>query len=167
MIDALSCSNREGTVVRCLTEEATRSLGEDLATVVAAGDRIGLCGPLGAGKTAFVRGLAQGLGIPAQKVRSPTFTLVNEYSGGRLRLYHVDFYRIEATPLDRLSLREVMYGDGVTVAEWWDRIEGETCHLRIDIRIVGVEERVLELVAFDQRYAEWARKLKGHGLQWH
>ncbi|HTM21868.1 MAG TPA: tRNA (adenosine(37)-N6)-threonylcarbamoyltransferase complex ATPase subunit type 1 TsaE, partial [Kofleriaceae bacterium] len=75
---------------------ATLALGERLGRAAAAGDLIGMIGDLGAGKTLLVQGIAAGLALPeAVKVTSPTFTLINEYRGGRMPLYHCDLYRIE------------------------------------------------------------------------
>ena len=80
-----------------------------------------LSGNLGAGKTAFVRGLAIGLGIDAEEVSSPTFTLIHEYRGGRLPLYHADLYRLDKSATDDLGLDEVAV-DGVLAIEWPDRL---------------------------------------------
>ena len=80
-----------------------------------------LSGDLGAGKTAFVRGLAAGLGIDPGEVSSPTFTLVQEYRGGRLTLYHVDLYRLQPEEVDDLGLDELTEA-GVTAIEWPDRL---------------------------------------------
>ena len=88
------------------SEDDTRAVGSRLARRLRGGELIGLHGDLGAGKTVFVRGLADGLGVDPGKVRSPTFTLINEYSGGRLPLYHIDLYRLAPSETDRLALRE-------------------------------------------------------------
>ena len=77
------------------SEAETSALGRALGRRLSAGDVVLLAGPLGAGKTAFVRGLAEGLGCAADEVSSPTFTLVQEYRGGRLPLVHVDLYRLD------------------------------------------------------------------------
>ncbi len=100
----------------------TESLGEKFGRAVASGTVVALSGDLGAGKTQFVRGLARGLGI-SQRVHSPTFTLVNEYGGGRLKLFHLDLYRLE-TPEQILSagIEEFLQPDGVAVIEWAERI---------------------------------------------
>lgn len=80
-----------------------------------------LFGELGAGKTAFVRGLAQGLGVPAEEVSSPTFTLVQEYRGRTLPLYHVDLYRLSPAEADDLGL-DALTQEGVMAVEWADRL---------------------------------------------
>jgi tRNA threonylcarbamoyladenosine biosynthesis protein TsaE len=94
----------------------------ELATSLSAGDVLLLSGDLGAGKTAFVRGLAQGLEIDESDVSSPTFTLVHEYRGGRLALYHVDLYRLDRAATDDLGLDELGIADGVLAIEWPDRL---------------------------------------------
>ena len=80
-----------------------------------------LYGQLGAGKTAFVRGLARGLGAAADEVSSPTFTIIQEYVGRTATLYHVDLYRLEPAEVDDLGLDELVSGDGVVAIEWADR----------------------------------------------
>jgi len=134
------------------SEGETRASGVRLARYVRGGELIGLVGELGAGKTCFVRGLAEGLGIAPQKVRSPTFTLVNEYSGGRLPLYHIDLYRLLPSPVDRMALREYFYGDGVCVVEWFERLGEESPHLRIQFTFVGARERTLVAQAHGAQY---------------
>jgi tRNA threonylcarbamoyladenosine biosynthesis protein TsaE len=106
------------------SEEETVAAGERLAGRLRAGDVVLLFGQLGAGKTAFVRGLARGLGASADEVSSPTFTLIQEYAGGRATLYHVDLYRLEAAEIADLGLDELVSGDGIVAIEWADRWEG-------------------------------------------
>jgi len=132
--------------------EETHALGVRLGQRTRRGDLIGLRGELGSGKTCLVRGLAEGLGIPAHKVRSPTFTLVNEYSGGRLPLYHIDLYRLVPTAMDRMALRDYLYGDGVCVVEWVERLGEDAPHLDIAFTFAGPHERVLVAVADGVQY---------------
>jgi tRNA threonylcarbamoyladenosine biosynthesis protein TsaE len=104
------------------SETETAAAGRDLAARLGPGDVVLLTGDLGAGKTAFVRGLADGLGIDAGDVTSPTFTLIQEYAGGRLPLYHVDLYRLKPIEVDDLGLDELTNEGGVTAIEWPDRL---------------------------------------------
>ncbi len=103
--------------------EQTEKFGYELATSLCAGDVIALTGDLGAGKTCLTRGIAKGLGSTSH-VSSPTFTIVNEYEGGRLLLFHFDTYRLSG-PDDFLmsGLDEYFFRDGVCVIEWSDIIE--------------------------------------------
>jgi len=121
--------------------EATERLGEARGRAARAGEVIALSGDLGAGKTQWVRGFARGLGY-AGRVHSPTFTLVNEYVGGRLKLYHLDLYRLD-TPEQVLAagLGELLAADGVAVVEWAERLAGlraaRQLQLRVRIEITG------------------------------
>lgn len=104
--------------------EMTMALGKQLAPGLQAPDVILLDGDLGAGKTTFTKGLAAGLGIK-RNVKSPTFTIIREYQGGRLPLYHMDVYRLEDGSGDELGLEEYFNGDGVNVVEWSQFIADE------------------------------------------
>ena len=103
--------------------EATRSLGERLGAGLQAGDRVLLFGDLGAGKTTLVQGLCRGLGVPEEDyVRSPTFTLVNQYRG-RHPVYHIDLYRIDSAPdLETLGLEEILESPSVSLVEWAEKL---------------------------------------------
>lgn len=101
--------------------EETESFGRQFAGNVKPGDVLALVGQLGSGKTQFVKGLASGLGA-ATPATSPTFTLIHEYSGGRLTIYHFDFFRIDdRQSVERLGLDEYFLGDGVAIVEWADK----------------------------------------------
>ena len=129
-------------------EAETSRIGEELARTLGAGDVVLLYGPLGAGKTAFVRGLALGLGASADEVSSPTFTLVQEYMGGRLPLYHVDLYRLEAKEIDDLGLDELISGDGVVAIEWADRWDARPEDAReVWIEDAGEDRRIVRVVS--------------------
>jgi tRNA threonylcarbamoyladenosine biosynthesis protein TsaE len=104
------------------SEIETAAVGRDLAQSLRAGDTVLLHGELGAGKTAFVRGLAEGLGVSPDAVSSPTFTLIQEYRGGRLPLFHVDLYRLDdPREIDDLGLEEIA-ADGVLAIEWAEKL---------------------------------------------
>jgi len=100
----------------------TESLGENWGRAAQRGLVIALSGDLGAGKTQLVKGVARGLGVTA-RVHSPTFTLVNEYGGGRLKLFHLDLFRLETqAQIHSAGIEEFLQPDGVAVIEWAERI---------------------------------------------
>ena len=118
----------------------TESLGEQFGRAAQRGLVILLSGDLGAGKTQFVRGVARGLDISA-RVHSPTFTLVNEYDGGRLKLFHLDLYRLEtAEQVLSAGVEDFLSPDGVSVIEWAERLEIGNWKLEVrEIRKVKIE----------------------------
>jgi tRNA threonylcarbamoyladenosine biosynthesis protein TsaE len=120
------------------SEEETGSVGEALARSLTAGAVVLLYGDLGAGKTAFVRGLARGLGAPEEDVSSPTFTLIQQYAG-RVPLYHVDLYRLEPREADDLGLEDLVLGDGVVAIEWAERWHGRPDDV-VEVRIEDAGE---------------------------
>ena len=116
--------------------QETEALGERLAARLRPGDVIAYTGDLGAGKTAFTRGLARGLGV-ADRVTSPTFTIVNEYEGGRLPLFHFDMYRLgSADELFDIGWEDYLARGGVCAVEWSENVENalEEDTIRVDIR---------------------------------
>ncbi len=117
------------------SEAETEALGEALAGRLTAGDVIAFSGDLGAGKTAFTRGLARGLGV-TERVTSPTFTIVNEYLGGRLPLFHFDLYRLgSAEELFDIGWEDYLDRGGVCAVEWSENGEGVLEDpIRVDIR---------------------------------
>jgi tRNA threonylcarbamoyladenosine biosynthesis protein TsaE len=130
----------------------TESLGEQWGHEAKSGLVIALSGDLGAGKTQLVKGIARGLGI-STRVHSPTFTLVNIYTGGRLTLYHLDLYRLE-TPEQILSagLEEYLKPDGVAVVEWaerwFDEVQSPTSKVQ---SLTGVRHVKIETLSENER----------------
>jgi tRNA threonylcarbamoyladenosine biosynthesis protein TsaE len=133
--------------------EETRSLGSLLGKHAAAGLLIDLNGELGSGKTCLTQGIARGLGVPESTyVTSPTFALVNEYAG-RLRLIHVDLYRIDTVAeFEELGLDELMIGSHVTVIEWADKIAEmlPVERLSVSMEVMGEQVRNLLLAGYGQ-----------------
>src|SRR3990167_2461906 len=109
-----------GDGIVCHGPEETLRLGEEFAAWARDGAVFSLEGPLGAGKTQFVKGLARGLGVQ-EEATSPTFTLVHEYSGGRPALVHFDFYRLESAEELRTPGFDDYLGQGVLAIEWGDK----------------------------------------------
>ncbi len=144
------------------TPDETRALAEAMGRHVRPGDLIALIGELGSGKTLFVGGLAQGLGVdPAVHVSSPTFTIMHRYRG-RVPLYHIDLYRID-TPeaFATLGLEEYLEGDGVAAVEWAEHGEAMLPRerLTVHLRQTGSEAREIELVPVGDRYQRLVQEL--------
>ena len=109
--------------IRTHSEKETFELGKRIANAVNPGTVILFYGDLGAGKTVMTKGIAAGLGI-TEMITSPTFTIMQEYEGGRMPLYHLDVYRIEdPDEMEEVGLNEYIYGNGLTVIEWAEQIE--------------------------------------------
>ena len=116
--------------------EETEDLGADLASRLPAGAVVAFTGDLGAGKTAFVRGMARALGV-TERVTSPTFTIVNEYEGGRLPLFHFDMYRLgSADELYDIGWEDYLARGGVCAVEWSEIVRDalEPGCIRVDLR---------------------------------
>lgn len=141
----------------------TQQFAQQLATHLQAGDVILLQGDLGAGKTTFTKGLALGLGIK-RNIKSPTFTLIREYTEGRLPLYHMDVYRLEDSGTADLGLEEYFDGAGVSVVEWpqfaAEDLPAEFLAIFFSKNDHKVDERVLSLEAHGSRYVELINSLK-------
>jgi tRNA threonylcarbamoyladenosine biosynthesis protein TsaE len=106
-----------------LSEEETMEFGRALSRGLEGGELVLLEGELGLGKTVFVRGVAAGLGLPPEDVSSPSFTLIQEYAGGRLNVFHVDLYRLDSPEeIATLGLDEILDGEGVTIVEWGEKL---------------------------------------------
>ena len=118
----------------------TERLGERLATHAEPGDVVALWGELGSGKTVLARGIAIGLGIDEETVTSPTFIILHEHFGGRLPLYHLDLYRLDASGLGSTGWEEALDAGGVTVIEWPDRAGDLLPPDRVDVHLEHVAE---------------------------
>ncbi len=127
-------------------EEETVAAGEQFAATLSPGAVVLLYGQLGAGKTAFVRGLARGLGAAADEVSSPTFTIIQEYAGRTATLYHVDLYRLEPAEVDDLGLDELVSGEGIVAIEWAERWRGRPDDaIEVTIEDAGGERREVRI----------------------
>jgi len=139
---------RPGLVVRSRSREETSRAGSSFSALLKPGDIVALYGDLGAGKTEFVRGICEGLGIPPEVVNSPTFAIVNEYRDGRLPVFHFDVYRMKhIDELFELGYEDYFFGDGVCLIEWPSLIE-ELLPEHTTVLSVTVEgsDRLIELL---------------------
>ena len=143
--DKLSC--------QVASELETNGVGHQIADNLDAGDVIALIGDLGAGKTRFVKAVAEALGVPIDEVNSPTFTLIQEYEG-RVPIRHCDTYRLRnADEFADLGLDELFAPDGIALVEWADRVAEYLPRDRLDIRITidGPTARTIEVGATGSR----------------
>jgi tRNA threonylcarbamoyladenosine biosynthesis protein TsaE len=129
-------------------EDQTESLGRELALWLKPGDVVALHGELGAGKTCLVRGLVKGLGLEESQVASPSFSLINEYTGP-VPIFHIDCYRLQSSEeIEELGLEEYMEGPGITVIEWAERISDlAEDRLEVHFSILGETKRRVRIEA--------------------
>jgi tRNA threonylcarbamoyladenosine biosynthesis protein TsaE len=128
------------------SEAETSTAGEALGRELRAGDVVLLYGDLGAGKTAFVRGMARGIGANPDDVSSPTFTIVQEYAGPSATLYHVDLYRLESAEIDDLGLEDLVSGEGIVAIEWAERWKGRPDDVsEVSIKDLGEDSRAITI----------------------
>lgn len=128
------------------SEAETRDAGRALAATLLPNDIVLLTGDLGAGKTAFVKGLAEGVGVDPDEVSSPTFSLIQEYRGGRLTLHHIDLYRLSPPEVDDLGLDELVSSGGVVAIEWPDRWRDVPDGVvRVELVAVSENERAITI----------------------
>ena len=144
--------------------EQTQTLGRRLGAFLQPGDVVALVGQLGAGKTYFVKGIAAGLGVADDRqVNSPTFVLVNEYSG-RVPVHHLDVYRLgEPEELTAIGFDEMCTSGGVVIVEWADRVR-EVMPERtvwVEIKVTGAEEREMAFLMNDAEVLGRIGKLVG------
>ncbi|MGE0461500.1 MAG: tRNA (adenosine(37)-N6)-threonylcarbamoyltransferase complex ATPase subunit type 1 TsaE [Vicinamibacterales bacterium] len=134
----------------------TRAIAARLAADLRPGAVLLISGDLGAGKTAFVRGLAEGLGVDPAEVTSPTFTLVHEYRGGRLPLIHVDLYRLDTADLDDIGLDADLASGGIVAVEWPERLSR---------RLPGAIQITIDDAGGDARVVNVSREHEDHEAQ--
>jgi len=143
------------------TSETIR-MGKRLGRLLQPGDVVALIGDLGTGKTQFIKGLAEGVGVgKATYVSSPSFTLINEYPG-RTPLYHIDLFRLESEKeAEGLGLEEYVRGNGITAIEWADKIPSLLPEelLWVKIHYTGEHSRSLEILGKGNRYQKLVEEL--------
>ena len=135
--------------IKTHSEKETFELGKRIANAVNPGTVILFYGDLGAGKTVMTKGIAAGLGI-TEMITSPTFTIMQEYEGGRMPLYHLDVYRIEdPDEMEEVGLNEYIYGNGLTVIEWAEQIEDilpdDAIKITIERNVENPEDRDIRI----------------------
>ncbi|HLI79444.1 MAG TPA: tRNA (adenosine(37)-N6)-threonylcarbamoyltransferase complex ATPase subunit type 1 TsaE [Candidatus Binataceae bacterium] len=148
-------------IVETNSARETKGWGRRLGSLLEGGELLGFTGELGAGKTCFIKGLARGLSLREEDILSPTFTMIQEHHG-RLPLYHIDLYRLEAPVLDDLGLREYLFSSAVAAVEWFERLREapELEFLSVRIEYTGASTRRLEFRATGDRHAAIVSKLK-------
>lgn len=155
-------------VVLSISARITMSFGRSLAKLVKGGEIVGLRGELGTGKTTFVRGFCEGIEVSQKAwVRSPTFTLINEYQG-RLPVYHIDLYRIaRAEEIEALNLRDYLYSDGVSLIEWIERLPADELdeYLEVSLAHRSESKRQVAFTAHGARYEAILDQLKSERVK--
>lgn len=143
--------------------EETRRLGRHIGRFIRTGVRIALKGDLGCGKTCLVQGIAAGLDVPeTYTVTSPSYTLIHEYPG-RMRLFHVDLYRLESTvDFEDIGLIDIIGGEDVVVVEWAERLDPEDLgdHMAVEIRYGGGEKRTFDFIGYGLQPSNLVRNIE-------
>ena len=134
--------------------DETQALGKKLAESLRPGDVIAYFGDLGAGKTAFTRGIAEGLGV-SEQVTSPTYTIVNEYLSGRLPLFHFDMYRLSSPEeLFEIGWEDYLERGGICAVEWSENVSGAFPSGTIKVKLDKIDESVRRITIDNQKEAE-------------
>ena len=129
------------------TSEETFDLGRKIGSLLKAGDVIAMTGTLAAGKTTITKGIAESLGV-SDNITSPTFCLISEYDGSKMPLYHMDVYRLEgAEDFVNLGVEDMLYGNGVCIIEWSEKVQSELPKKTIFMKITPSEDgtRTIEI----------------------
>jgi len=143
--------------------DATRTLGERIAALLSPGDFVGLSGDLGAGKTTLVRSICEALGVPRERIASPTFAIVHPYEGGRLPVWHADLYRLgDEDELFETGFFELRESGGVLLVEWIERIPAAAPEewLHVELRHVDEESREARIRGHGARGEALVRALR-------
>ena len=150
-------------VVESQSAHETKAWGRRLGSLLEGGELLGLIGELGAGKTCFIKGLARGLSLREEQILSPTFTLIQEHRG-RLPLFHIDLYRLDAAGLDDLGLREYLFSEGVAAVEWYERLReaDQLDFLAVRLEFSAANVRRIQFSANGDRYVTIVSRLKRH-----
>jgi len=154
-------------VLQTKSVSETIRLGKKIGGLLRPGDVVALVGELGAGKTQFIKGLAEGAGVGKPTyVSSPSFTLINEYPG-RVPFYHVDLFRLEREKeAEELGLEDYFQGNGVTAIEWADKIPSllPKEYLLISIAYIDKNIRSLEIAGKGKRYGDLVNQIQSSGF---
>lgn len=153
LLEEVRKASRKSFTIVSQSPEYTRKIGAEIGKKAHPGSVIALCGHLGTGKTVLAQGIASGLGIK-NIVTSPTFVIINEYSG-RCPFYHIDTYRLNSSEaLREIGYEEYFYSDGVTVIEWAHKIEDllPEEYLRVELKVLGECDRELVFIPFGEEY---------------
>lgn len=149
--------------IKSRNEEETKEIAKKIAELTQAGMTIILEGDLGAGKTTFTKGIGSALGVE-RIIKSPTYTIVREYQGGRLPLYHIDLYRLEAAEVADLALDEYFDGAGLSVVEWPSVSPEDLPEKYLEVSLIrdldDLNKRTIELKAKGKIYEELVNHLK-------
>jgi len=155
-------------VIQTKSPSETIRLGKRIGGLLRPGDVVALVGELGAGKTQFIKGLAEGVGVGKPTyISSPSFTLINEYPG-RVPFYHVDLFRLEREKdAEELGLEDYFQGDGITAIEWADKIPSLLPKemLLIHIAYTGKNSRSLEIIGKGKHYEDLVKGLPEFGIR--
>ena len=140
-------------VIETSDEKETIEAGKKLGRVLRRGDIVCLYGDLGAGKTTFVKGIANALGIEEREITSASFVIISEHYG-QSHLYHIDLYRVTDNGVTDLGLEEYLDGNGISVVEWAERLKGWDCSFSVYLRFIDDTKREIKIVGASERVGQ-------------